>query len=250
MRIFQWFTESLQNLIDYYEEDVYKPLEEFFKKHEIFNILIIGLIFTAIYFPCWWYTNGKESWHISEANSTKRHLTQSDLIEYFPTNQKLRSLFHLLGNRIEFPPSQNPLTIVLAGSNLAKEQLKFKEISSKHFWMENITILADSKMSEANLFNEISNKLEKFDGKAFVFIEEIDKLPGRTPLVLQSLSDVDASKYKETVYILTIIDNQIDKEMSEKECTEMITRISTNLIISENLKKLGVFPFIMINLIQ
>uniref|UniRef100_A0A914QF80 ATPase AAA-type core domain-containing protein n=1 Tax=Panagrolaimus davidi TaxID=227884 RepID=A0A914QF80_9BILA len=79
-------------------------------------------------------------------------------------------------------------------------------------------------MSEAKLFSQISGELEKFDGKAFVFIEEIDKLPGRSPLVLQSLSDVDASKYKETVYILTVVDDGIDKSMDEKVCTEMITR--------------------------
>uniref|UniRef100_A0AC35FKV5 ATPase AAA-type core domain-containing protein n=1 Tax=Panagrolaimus sp. PS1159 TaxID=55785 RepID=A0AC35FKV5_9BILA len=223
MRIFEWFTKSMKDVIDYYEEDVYEPLAEFFEKHEIYNVLVIGLIFTIIYLPCLLISNGTEPWHISEANSTKRHLTQLDLIEYFPTNHKLRSVFNLLNNRIEFPPP-TPLAIVLAGSNVAKEELKFKEISTKHFWMENITILANRSISEAKLFSQISEELEKFDGKAFVFIEEIDKLPGRSPLVLQSLSDVDASKYKETVYILTVVDDVIDKSMDEKECTEMITR--------------------------
>jgi hypothetical protein len=227
MGIFQWFTNSIKDLKDYYEEDVYKSLEEFFKKHEILNILLILFILTFIYFIPPLLFSKDEPFHWSEAITsakTKRHLTPSDLIQYFPTNRKLRSLFNLLGSRIEFPPSQNPLAIILAGRNLAKDELKFKEISNNHFWMENVTIHANKEITEAGLFNDITQKLDAYDGKAFVFIDEVDKLSGRTLLVLQSLSDVDASKYKEPVYVLTVIDERFDKELDDKECAEMVTK--------------------------
>ena len=165
------------------------------------------------------------TWHTSEANSTTRHLTSLDLVEYFPNNLKLRSVFKFLDNRMVSDSAANaPIAIVLAGKNLTDEELKFKVISNKHFWMDNVTIHFDARLSESSLFHEVSEKLEKLDGKAFVFIEEIEKLPGKTPLVLQTLSDVDASKYKEPVYIFTVVDDGFDKAMGEKECTEMITK--------------------------
>jgi hypothetical protein len=229
--IFQWFTNSIKDLMNHYEEDIYGKLQDFFKKHEIYNICLILFIFSMIYFlPLLLFSKEDPSLYCSAAYTSKetkrwsRFVSPSELIEYFPTNHKLRSLFNLLGNRIKFPSSQTPLAIVLAGRNVTKEELKFKEISNNHFWMENITIHADSEITEAGLFNEINKKLEKHDGKAFVFIDEVDKLSGRTPLVLQSLSDVDASKYKDPVYVLTVIDDEFDKQLNEKECTEMITK--------------------------
>lgn len=182
-------------------------------------------MFTLVFLPYILFSNNEDLLHVSTANSTKRHLTPSDLLKYFPTNQRLRSVFNLLEHRIDpLNPPKTPLAIVLAGRNLTNEESIFKEITEKNFWMDNMTIQSNEKISEGLLFNAINQKLEKSNGKVFVFIDEIDKLSGKTPLVLQTLSDVDAAKFKDAVYVLTVIDENFDKQLEDKECSDIISK--------------------------
>ena len=150
----------------------------------------------------------------------------SDFEKHFPKNRYFKGVLSSAVHKILNHPDSGAATITIGLSkDYDYDSLKgsLKKLFSKHLNYEtkNHVIPNEGEKNEAAFYKKIMGLLGSVNGRSVLFIDGINRLGGRAPLALQTLSDENAAKFKNAVLILTVSDDSF-KSLDQPVCNEKV----------------------------
>ncbi|KAE9550852.1 hypothetical protein FO519_005933 [Halicephalobus sp. NKZ332] len=249
-------SEHGQNWFDWILDFYYQFSDEmhrWLENRPLANFIVVLFIFLIVYSPIILSgPNSMEFYHGAQKTSPKLDVIlkgfSNDFEKYFPKEEYLKAVFLSTLNKILVHPDSGAGTITLGFSKeydygFFKDSIK--KLFSKYLRYEgkNYIIPEEGQQDQVLFYRKIMDLLTSVNGKTVLFIDGIDRLGGRAPLTLQTLSDEYAAEFKNCILILTIMDERF-KSLDRFKCNKEVNDFLMEKWKSQVLLADQVFPIV------
>jgi len=243
---FEWIINSYHEFSN--------DMKECLENRPFVNIAVVLLIFLVIYSPIILAEPNSINYYHRIQKSSGPKLDEvlrgfsNDFEKIFPKNDYFKAVLLSAVHKILIHPDSGAATITIGlskdydYSSLKNSLSKLFSIHLKYY-MKNYVIPNEGETNEVTFYKTIMNLLGSVNGRSILFVDGIDRLEGRAPLTLQTLSDEDAAKFKNSVLILTVSDDSF-KSLDRYKCNKEINEFLVKTWKSEVLLEDQIFPIV------
>lgn len=163
---------------------------------------------------------------INEKPNTILDKFEKEMKLILPRDEFLRTILMNFANKIVTKSTTGPDVLTIAACNSCFTSLNnsLPPVFEKylHYRVINVDVAENEK--EAEFYEKMMSLLSNVEGKAVVFINGMDRMKEKTPLVLQTISDENSAKYKNAILIFLILDDEISRQTG-LDCDKKIFRL-------------------------
>uniref|UniRef100_A0AC34QHW3 Uncharacterized protein n=1 Tax=Panagrolaimus sp. JU765 TaxID=591449 RepID=A0AC34QHW3_9BILA len=200
-------------------EDFSQECSEWFEEHSLINLASIFCIFMLIYAPIILSEKPVAFYSLNyEADPNgKFNAFANEIKAVFPRDKALSTILMTFGEKIisqstTATTGPDVLTLAVCNSCVAILNNSLRPALEKHLHYKVINLDVTENDKESEFYQKTMKSLSGVGGKAVVFINGIDKMKAKTPLVLQSISDENLANYKNAIFIFLVLDDKISRK--------------------------------------